>query len=86
MTQRVYMEYSIGGEPAGRVMIGLFGGVVPKTVANFAGLCRGDQARRGKPLRFTGTKMHRIIPGFMAQGGGAADSIFGGTFHLLGGP
>ena len=32
-------------------------------------------------MTFQSTKFHRIIPGFMAQGGDAGDSIFGGTFE-----
>ena len=81
VTQRAYMDYTIGGEPAGRLVMGLFGDVVPATVANFAGLCRGDKTLpSGRPKRFAGSKMHRIIPGFMAQGCGAGDSYMGGTF------
>ena len=81
VTQRAYMDYTIGGEPAGRLVMGLFGEVVPATVANFAGLCRGDKTLpSGRPKRFAGSRMHRIIPGFMAQGGGAGDSYMGGTF------
>lgn len=33
------MDLSYGGEPAGRVVLGLFGNDVPKTVANFVALC-----------------------------------------------
>lgn len=32
---QVYFDIEIGGEPAGRVVFGLFGDVVPKTVENF---------------------------------------------------
>ena len=81
VTQRVYMDFTISGSPAGRVHIGLFGALVPRTVRNFVGLILGNTTRRGRPLRFRGTRMHRIIPGFMAQGGGAGDSLFGGTFE-----
>lgn len=35
VTNRVYFDVEIGGKPAGRVLIGLFGKTVPKTVENF---------------------------------------------------
>lgn len=41
----------------------------------------------GKPLHYKGTPFHRIVPGFMIQGGDIVssdgkgyDSIYGGTF------
>lgn len=36
---QVYFDITIGGEPAGRVEIGLFGKTVPKTVKNFVETC-----------------------------------------------
>lgn len=36
----------IDGKPAGRVIVGLYGGVVPRTTANFIGLCQGDPVRK----------------------------------------
>lgn len=38
VTDRVYFDLTNGGKPAGRVVIGLYGDVVPKTVANFVAL------------------------------------------------
>ena len=47
---------------------------------------KGD-GPKGKPLHYKGTPFHRIIPGFMIQGGDivrgdgkASESIYGGTF------
>jgi peptidyl-prolyl cis-trans isomerase A (cyclophilin A) len=61
----------------GRVTCRFFDKQAPQTVANFIGLAEGtkdwtDPATRekehGKPL-YDGTTFHRVIPGFMAQGG-----------------
>merc|ERR1719394_1506679 len=69
--------------------MGLFGKAVPKTVSNFAHLCAGDkgQGKAGVPLHYKGSKMHRIIPNFMLQGGDftrgdgtGGESIYGEKF------
>ena len=41
----MFLDISIGGEAAGRLIIGLFGNIVPKTVDNFAALASKPQVR-----------------------------------------
>ncbi|XP_010679137.2 peptidyl-prolyl cis-trans isomerase CYP63 isoform X1 [Beta vulgaris subsp. vulgaris] len=86
----VFLDVSIGGDPVQRIVIELFADVVPKTAENFRVLCTGEKgvgATTGKPLHFKGTNFHRIIKGFMAQGGDfskgdgtGGESIYGGKF------
>ena len=71
VTEKVYFDITVDGKEAGRIVFGMFGATVPKTVSNFSKLATGESGKgnSGKPLHFKGSKFHRIIPGFMAHGG-----------------
>ena len=38
VTDKVFFDLTVGGKAAGRVVIGVFGDIVPKTAANFVAL------------------------------------------------
>ncbi|XP_059435924.1 peptidyl-prolyl cis-trans isomerase CYP63 isoform X2 [Corylus avellana] len=86
----VFLDLSIDGDPVERIVIELFADVVPKTAENFRALCTGEKGigkSTGKPLHYKGSYLHRIIKGFMAQGGdfsrgdgSGGESIYGGKF------
>mmetsp|Transcript_3068 Transcript_3068/g.7129 ORF Transcript_3068/g.7129 Transcript_3068/m.7129 type:complete len:203 (+) Transcript_3068:60-668(+) len=91
VTSKVFFDVEMDGQPAGRIVMGLFGETVPKTAENFRALCTGEKGNgktSGKPLHFEGSKFHRIIPDFMIQGGDfthgtgtGGESIYGGKFN-----
>jgi peptidyl-prolyl cis-trans isomerase B (cyclophilin B) len=67
VTKKVYFDMELDDlpvRPVGRIVIGLFGEVAPKTVANFAALANSTFG-----YGYPGTVFHRIIKGFMCQGG-----------------
>lgn len=86
---RVYFDISIGKAEKGTIVFELFKNIVPRTAENFRQLCTGEAGRgsSGKMLHYQNSMFHRVIDGFMAQGGDftkfngtGGESIYGKKF------
>jgi len=86
---KVFFDMQIDGKQAGRITMELFASVVPKTAENFRALCTGEKGKgtSGKPMHYKNSPFHRVIPGFMCQGGDfthgngqGGESIYGPKF------
>ncbi|KAK2446839.1 peptidyl-prolyl cis-trans isomerase [Trifolium repens] len=86
---KVFFDMTVGGQPAGRIVMELYADTTPLTADNFRALCTGEKGvgRSGKPLHYKGSTFHRVIPNFMCQGGDftagngtGGESIYGAKF------
>lgn len=74
-----YFRISIAGGPPQTVVFQLYHDKCPKTCDNFIALCQSPgkakrptssaSANDAQPATYRGTEFHRILPGFMIQGG-----------------
>jgi peptidylprolyl isomerase len=87
-TAKVFLDVEIDGRKAGRIIIGLYGNIVPRTVDNFLHLCLCDKGKgkSGKDLCYRGTAFHRIVPGFVAQAGDTTNGDGTGGESIYGAP
>lgn len=86
---KVFMDITIGGEEAGRIVYKLYQDKTKKTADNFYYLCTGEKGvskLSSKLLSYKNCSFHRIVPGFVIQGGDftkhdgtGGESIYGGT-------
>jgi len=78
-----FLDVSVAGARPARLVLELFFDTTPLTAQNFHAMCTSNQAS----LHLKGSAFHRIIPGFMIQGGDVTRgdgtggmSIYGRTF------
>lgn len=68
ITKRVYLDVAFdfqGEQTTGRIVIGLYGDAMPRTVENFATLCASNA--------YAGTTFYRVLSDFSIQGGAIGD-------------
>ncbi|KAF2359061.1 RNA recognition motif domain [Trinorchestia longiramus] len=80
---QVYLDIKIGKQLIGRIVVLLRADICPRTAENFRCLCTHE-----KGFGYQNSTFHRIIPGFMCQGGDftkndgtGGKSIYGGKFE-----
>ena len=68
VTDKVFFDITIDDKPMGRIVFGLFGDDLPRTVDNFTTIAEGTSGvgKLGEDMDYWQTTFHRIIPGFMA--------------------
>eukprot|EP00397_Hematodinium_sp_SG-2012_P038122 GEMP01041431.1.p1 GENE.GEMP01041431.1~~GEMP01041431.1.p1 ORF type:complete len:323 (+),score=54.18 GEMP01041431.1:131-1099(+) len=88
ITHICFMDIDADGESLGRIIFGMYGNQVPKTVDNFRALCTGEKSTDEEKLGYEGSAFHRVIPAFMCQGGDytkgdgtGGKSIYGDKFE-----
>mmetsp|Transcript_168158 Transcript_168158/g.540164 ORF Transcript_168158/g.540164 Transcript_168158/m.540164 type:complete len:445 (-) Transcript_168158:116-1450(-) len=92
ITSKCFLDITIDAKPVGRIVVGLWGELCPKTTENFRCLCTGEKGTSKETvhaLHFKGTYFHRVVKDFCIQGGqtwendegSGGESIYGATFE-----
>ena len=79
MTIQANLNLSIDNTTKGTLSLELYDTTVPKTVRNFLQLCT-----QSTPTGYCGTKFHRLIKGFMLQGGDFTKGDGTGGYSIYG--
>ena len=77
----MFLEVSKGDNKLGKMVFELYKNHVPKTVANFKAICTGNNDQK---LSYAGSPFHRVIQGFMAQGGDIVNHDGTGSASIYG--
>ena len=77
VTSRCYLDISVGGASAGRIVIDLYGEIAPKTAENFRQLCSGEAG-----FGYAGSSFFKVVSELTLQAGAVEGhgSIYGPTF------
>ncbi|XP_954527.1 peptidyl-prolyl cis-trans isomerase, putative [Theileria annulata] len=68
ITDYVYMDISMDNRYLGRILIGLYGRLLPLTVENFIHMCKGFHVK-DKIIGYYNTRFDKIVPGRAILGG-----------------
>ncbi|XP_050526989.1 uncharacterized protein LOC126897443 [Daktulosphaira vitifoliae] len=80
VTDTGYFDLEVAGKQIGRMEIGLFGRLAPKTVENFITiLTKGIDGQT-----YVGTRFHRILKGLVIQGGDIVNNDGSGSISIYG--
>ncbi|XP_067624732.1 peptidyl-prolyl cis-trans isomerase, rhodopsin-specific isozyme [Eurosta solidaginis] len=80
VTSKIYIDVKHQKKPLGRIVLGLFGKIAPRTVANFRHICmRGING-----TTYVGSKFHRVINRFLIQGGDIVNGDGTGSTSIYG--
>jgi peptidyl-prolyl isomerase H (cyclophilin H) len=82
----VFFDVVLGeeGAPLGRIKLELFVNDCPKTCENFRQFCTGEYLENSQPVGYLNSTFHRVMKGFMIQGGDFVNHDGTGTKSIYG--
>jgi len=83
--KRCFFDLEVDNKKFGRLIFTLYNDVTPLTSENFRCLCTGSRMQGKKRLHYIGSSFHRIIPGFVIQGGDFTKGNGTGGMSIYGG-